>query len=117
MKILTLVLTAAAVLLLVICFGAQAGMKVVGGATGVSNTAVALTSSIRSDAVGGQFFMLGDAIRWRADGTDPTATEGIPFGPPGGYEFKCKDEIDNFRAILQSGGSGATIYWLLWYND
>ncbi len=68
------------------------------GQTTVSSTAVALSG------VAGQMAIVmveSAAIRYRTDGTAPTASVGIPIQPDSGFVL-CGANMNTFRAIRQS---------------
>lgn len=73
--------------------------RVVGHQTlAVSTSVVSLT--IDGDKVLGAWIKVKDAaIRWRIDGTDPTASVGHPEEAEAGFLLTDKVEIDGFEAI------------------
>lgn len=48
-------------------------------------------------------------VRYRADGTDPTASVGTPADPDDVIELESADEIVKFRAI-RTGGTSAALH-------
>jgi len=68
----------------------------------VSNTAVTLSTAspgIPSRARGAYITCETDNVRWRADGTDPTSTEGHIIYATSGIVFDSSDDT-NWRSVL-----------------
>ena len=75
----------------------------------VSGTTV-YTLTATSGSISALVSIQGDAVRWKASSTDPTATNGALLYN-GDYLFLTSPyEISGFSAILSSGGSGTTLY-------
>lgn len=80
----------------------------------VGVAAVGLTAAKRTtnSPVGAKFVTLAvesNAIRYRADGTDPTATDGMPIAAGSTVEIKGKDSISRLK-MIRSGGADATVH-------
>jgi len=78
-------------------------------ALSVAGTAVAITSTLLDDHHDrATIYVDAAAIRFRTDGTAPTATTGTPAVP--GDIIKLEDgELPDFQAISRDGGT-ATLY-------
>jgi hypothetical protein len=64
----------------------------------VSSTAVGL-SAIPSDAIRAIISVATDAIRYRDDGTNPTASVGMPVAANATIELPSRESIVAFKAI------------------
>lgn len=68
----------------------------------VSNTAVGLASAtggIPTYATRAVITVETDAIRWRDDGTDPSATVGMPVAANASFELSSAESIAAFKTI------------------
>ena len=61
-------------------------------------------------------YIQGDAIRWKADSSDPSGANGALLYEGDAKKLLCAKEIDDFAAVLNTGGSGATIH-VIYYRE
>ena len=54
--------------------------------------------------------IVGDDIRYFVDGTDATGLDGMLLGYTQTLTLYTKEQMDDLRFVLASGGSGATVY-------
>jgi hypothetical protein len=82
----------------------------------VSSSATAFTSGVSNQAHQAVLFFAGDLVRYRIDGTVPTATAGA-LGQEGDIlVLDQTEQITNFKVISDSAAtSGATII-VDWYR-
>ena len=77
----------------------------------VANTAVGLPASVLNDANGAQMTVFicrleTAQIRYRTDGTDPTATVGTPLEVSDVLPVIGRDDAERIRFIRTGGSSG-----------
>lgn len=87
-------------------FNELLGWKIVGHETiTVSNTAVGFTI-VGRNVQRATCSIASNGIRWRADGTNPTASTGEPAGPSDytSYFYVDGDDVADFKAIRSSSG-------------
>ena len=73
----------------------------------VSSTAIGITKALRIDHNYAFITLETDEVRYRVDGTDPTASEGHKLSPGDTLTLEGGNAIRNFRAIRVT--SDATI--------
>lgn len=54
----------------------------------------------------------GDAIMWRADGSDPTATDGMPIAAGDTYSIAGKLVLDQFKMIRVTGDATVHVHYM-----
>jgi hypothetical protein len=81
----------------------------------VAGTAVGFTAATWRDPSSGSAAKLAvvdietAAIRWRADGTDPTATVGHPVGIGGQIKVYGGEDLTSFKMIRQGSTASASV--------
>ncbi len=81
-------------------------MQPVGGYQKQSVSTAAGLANVPRGATVASLVCETQAIRWRDDGTDPTATDGMPV--PTGQQFNYSGDLSKFRMIAQT--STATVH-------
>jgi len=71
----------------------------------VAGTAVGLTSGTYGQANSALIAVETASIRFRMDGTDPTASQGQEVGAGGIIELDSRDQIEKIRFIRRTGAS------------
>lgn len=84
--------------------------QVVGGFVSGVTSGVLPLSNVPSDCQEALISVRGGTIAWRMDGTDPTAVEGMLLSEGSYMRLENNDEVAKFRAILNTGSSGVSLY-------
>lgn len=72
-----------------------------------SVTTAANLSTVASGATGALISVETQAVRWRADGTDPTSTVGMPIAV--GATLDYKGDLSKLRIVSQSTAASVNI--------
>ena len=81
----------------------------------VSGTTVYTLTPSSTSVVSAFINVQGGPIRWKGYTTDPTTTNGSLMNDGDYLLLDSRYQVDNFGAILDSTGSGATIY-IIYYG-
>lgn len=80
----------------------------------VSTSAVALT--VPKNATSAIIIVQDQTVRWRDDGTAPTATVGMPVFPGNVIQLNSAQQIADFRAIRDTSADSDAILNITYYS-
>jgi len=81
----------------------------------MSGTTVYTLTPSSTEIVQALITVQGDSIRWKGYTTNPVPNNGAILDEGDSLYLDSRYQINNFRAILKSGGSGATLY-IIYYG-